>query len=197
MIALDQQLADLEGAIPSEAPAQDERGTVLLHRLLDAELAHERATLELEAARKELAAYTAAVRTNREPEVATVATEEPKQHHPSFSERERRWFYAQLGGICKRRGYNKKYAEDLSEVAFKRIRPSGMPARHVRADYLAWLETPEGVEAYERFHEARVQELVEKIENTSEVQCFNCDKRHRLENCPRCGCSAAPDRQAA
>lgn len=191
MIALDVQLAALEGAIPSETPAQDERGTALLHRLLDAELAHERAVRELTEARAALAAYTASVRSAREP-VATVATApapEPKrEHHPSFTRGEQRSFFGRLRGVCDRRGYDKSYAYDLAETVQRRLRPSAMTSLE-RADYLLWLESPEGIAAYETYASARLAELAATIDAEGPtVRCPNCAAPHSSPiRCRACG----------
>jgi len=173
VIALDVQLAALEGIAPSEPTAQDERGTELLYRLLDAELAHERAVRELAEARAALAAYTASVKAARTPEpVATVAT--APAHHPSFTPSVRRSFFAKLGKLCDRHGYTKEYAYDLAETVQRRIRPSAMTSLE-RADYLLWLETPEAVAAYETFAAARLAELSARIDAEGPtVKCENC-----------------------
>jgi hypothetical protein len=179
------------------SPAADERGTALLHSVLDAEIAFSRAASDLKAAREKLAAFVAAVNAARSTPVASVASVasvatpaapelDEQGHHPSFTHSERRWFYGSLGALCRRRGFDKKLAESLSEVSFKRIRPSAMPGRFARSDYLLWLETPEGIDAYEAHHAAHTAELAASLAEEPAIRCENCGRNAHPVRCQHC-----------
>lgn len=181
MIALDVQLAALERPDLALPDHQDERGMALFHALLDAERELERARLEQARAREALVKHVAAVREAQ-------AAPPKREHHSSFTAKERKRFYARLGEICDRRGFTKEYACDLAETVRLRMRPSAMSGNYHRAEYLAWLETPEGVEAYEQYALARLDEIAAKAETRGpSVKCENCGKRSHPERCQSCG----------
>ena len=73
-----------------------------------------------------------------------------KEHHPSFTDEERRRFFAALASVCEDEEMDKETAYALAETVLERVRPSSMTTES-RDSYLAWLQTPEGRTAYARF----------------------------------------------
>lgn len=166
---------------------RDEHGTTLLHALLDARqalcdasergdlAAVRRAIPQVEQAQAELDAFVASVR-QPEPPPAAPAVELENDHHPSFTTRERRWYFGQLANIAKARGWDKGLLHEMSGNVWRRIRGSAMTDAQRRA-YVSWLHTEEGERAYLR-------------EAHPEVSCFNCGLSyyaHEDRGCPSCG----------
>jgi hypothetical protein len=87
-----------------------------------------------------------------------------RQHDPSFTREEQRRFFAKVGEL----GLNKDLVCELAATRPGNARPSQMG--QVRRDrFLAWLQTPDGVAAYEQLLEQKEREAQADVDLVDDV----------------------------